>query len=112
MNVLPFLYHNEPFLIRFARRFTVHNPVCLSPVSGIRVVLILDVPALALVMHVCDLIHFLQSRLFALRTNREWVVGEVLKLLKLSQAFIAMINVDWHFILPSCKRLPACRWRF
>ena len=74
----------------------------------IRIILILDVPTAPLVMHVCNLIHFLQSRLFALRTNREWVVSEVLKLLKLSQAIITMINVDWHFILPFCKRLRSC----
>ena len=59
-----------------------------------------------------DLIHFLQSRPFALRTNRECVIGVMLKYLGLLQAIIAMVNVDWHFILPSCKRWPACRCEF
>ena len=66
---MAFLYHNEPFLIRFARRFTVHNPVCLSPVSGIRVVLILDVPPLPLVMDWGRVIDLAQRNRFAVRAN-------------------------------------------
>ena len=48
-------------------------------------------------MHVCNLIHFLQSRLFALRADGYRVVGEVLKYLGLLQAIIAMVNVDGHY---------------
>lgn len=55
-------------------------------------------------MHVHDLIHFLQSRLFAFRTDGERVVGVVLETLELSQAFVAVVDVNGHFILPSCKR--------
>ena len=78
----------------------------------IRIIPILDVPATPLVMHVCNLIHFLQSNRIAFRTNRERVVGVMLKSLGLLQAVIAMVNVDGHFILPSCKQWQACRCAF
>jgi hypothetical protein len=50
----------------------------------IRVIPILDIPAAPLVMHVHDLIHFLQGRLFAFRADRERVVGVMLETLELA----------------------------
>ena len=69
----------------------------------IRIIPILDIPTLTFVVHVCDLIHVLQSNRIALRTHGNRVIGVVLKLLKLSQAIVAMVNVDGH-AKPSCTR--------
>ena len=62
----------------------------------IRIIPILDIPARALVMHVCDLVDFLQSRLSAIRANCEWVIREVLEVLEMLQALVAMVDVDRH----------------
>ena len=62
----------------------------------IRIIPILDIPTAPLVMHVCNLIHFLQRRLFALRAHGQNIIGVMLKYLGLLQASVAMINVDGH----------------
>jgi len=59
----------------------------------IRIISILDVPTLTFVMHACDLIHFLQFRLIALRAHGYRVIGVVLKHLKLLSAMVTMVNV-------------------
>lgn len=78
----------------------------------IRIISILDVPTLAFVVHVRNLIHFLQSRLLTLRANCNRVIGVMLKYLGLLQAIVAMINVDGQVRPPFYKRWQACRCAF
>ena len=66
--------------------------------------LIRHIIALALEVNGRNRILFLQRLLSAFRANCECVIGEVLKYLGLLQAIIAVVDVNGHFILPSCKR--------
>jgi hypothetical protein len=65
-------------------------------VSGIRIVLILDVPALALVMHRRWLIHLAQGRRFTVRAHGLRSIIEALPELELGIAAVAMVDVNGH----------------
>ena len=77
--------------------FRAHHP-CFSGIASLvfRLILIRHVPAIALVMHVCDLVNLLQGRRFAVRADGQRVIREVLEVLEMPQALVAMVDVDRH----------------
>jgi hypothetical protein len=47
-------------------------------------------------MHVCDLVDFLQGRRFTVRADGQRVIREVLEVLEMPQALVAMVDVNGH----------------
>ena len=82
-------------------RTTIHNRICVSSVSGIRVVLVLDVPALALEMHRRGREQFPQGWRFTVRADGHRRVVEAAPELELGVAAVAVVRVERHPLMPS-----------
>jgi len=74
----------------------IHNRICLSSVSGIRVVLILDVPALALEVDWRGREQLAQGRRLAVRANGHRRIVEGAPELELGVASVAVVSVERH----------------
>jgi len=96
MPAFPVLHPVLSRIVYQIRKFLIHNRICVSPVSGIRIVLILDVPSLALVMHRRWLIQLAQGRRFAVMAYGDRVVRIVLEKLKFGIAAITEVSVEGH----------------
>ena len=108
MPAFPVLHPVLSRIVYQIRKFLIHNRICVSPVSGIRIVLILDVPSLALEVHRRWLIHLAQGRRFAVRAYGDRVVRVVLEELEFRVTAVTEVSVEWHQIIPSpfCSRFP------
>jgi len=77
-------------------KLLIHNRICVSPVSGIRIVLVLDVPALALEVDWRGRVRLAERNRLAVRANGHRRVIEGAPELELGVAAVAVVRIQRH----------------
>ena len=78
------------------KTFLIQNQRCLSPVSRVRIVLLLIVPPIAFEVDWRGRVRLAERNRLAVRADCLRVVHEVLEELEVSVAIVTMISIEWH----------------